>query len=229
MSNQISRRQFLAMTATAAAAVAAPIDLTTNNALAQKTVSSRKKIKNMNVLVLHGSPNEAGNTADLVDIATDILEAKGNKVERLHIADLEIAPCIACMECQKNPSNPGCIYEDDGATVLDAMIKADALIITSPLYFAAFTAHIKPLIDRSFALCRKFGTKDHMSFVQNKPTLFLSTGAGPYKKNGEILEGSCNDYTRFLKLDKIDFFYTSSKPAISEAKKAELKSLVSML
>lgn len=229
MSSEISRRKFIAMTTTAAAAIAAPVTLIADESHAQQVPSARKKMKNMNVLVLHGSPHEDGNTAGLIDIATETLTKNGHKVQRIHVADLEVAPCIACMECQKNPNKPGCVFEDDGASTLEAMIQADALIITSPLYFAAFTAHIKPLIDRSFALCRKFGTKDHMSFVANKPTLFLSTGAGPYKNNGEILEGSCNDYTRFLKLDKVGFFYASSKPAVSDEKKAELKALVETL
>jgi len=229
MSTQFTRRQFVAMSAAAAASIAVPTQALAASPASPKSSSTRAKKKNMNVLVIHGSPNENGNTGELVDIATETLKANGHSVNRMNAVDMDISPCIACMECQRTSGELGCIYEDDGTKALNAMIEADAVIITSPLYFAAFTAHIKPLIDRSFALCRKFGTKDHFSFVANKPTLFLSTGAGPYKKNGEILEGSCDDYVRFLKLDKIDFFYASSKPALSEEKKKELKALVASL
>lgn len=229
MSEKISRRQFVTLTASTAAAIAAPINVLAESKTPTKTITNRLTKKNMNVLVLHGSPKENGNTAGLVDIATEELKKKGHTVTRMNAVDMEVEPCIACMECQKSGNEFYCINEDDGTKALKAMIEADAIIITSPLYFAAFTAHIKPLIDRSFAMSRKFGTKQHFSFVADKPVLFLSTGAGPYKNNGEILEGSCNDYVRFLKLDKVDFFYASSKPAVSEAKKQELRQLVAAL
>lgn len=216
MKSEISRRTFLGQAACAVATVAVPASALSKTK-ANAALNTQKKIgSNQKVLILHGSPNIDGNTGKLVKIFSNEMEKRGHTVERVNIAEKEITPCIGCMTCQETTGELGCIYEDEGTTLLNAMISADMVVITSPLYFATFTSQIKPLIDRSLAFVSGLGTKNHKSLVKGKKTFFISTGAGGYKKNGEILEGSYNDMIRFLAFDSYGFFYAQSSPKVSE-------------
>ena len=221
MTKNLSRREFITTTAGAAAAMAIPAISLAGNEKTSSTAAP-KQLKSANVLIIHGSPKVDGNTSELVDVATAFLKENGHTVDRVNIVDEEVSPCIGCMACQENAKEIGCIYEDDGTFLLNKIIAADAVIITSPLYFGTFTAVMKPLIDRCFALSCGFGTANHTSLVEGKRVMFLSTGGGEYKNNGEILAGSCKDFTHYLKLDSYDFFYAQSTPAVATADKREL-------
>lgn len=85
------------------------------------------------VLVLSSSPRKGGNSDILCD--EFILGAKesGNDVEKIFLKDKKINYCVACEYCTKN--NGICIQKDDMAEILDKMVKADVIVMATPVYF----------------------------------------------------------------------------------------------
>lgn len=101
------------------------------------------------VLILSGSPRKGGNSDTLCDqFMKGALEA-GNEVEKIFVAGKDIAPCRACYYCRSHQG--ACSIKDDMAEVLQKMIDADVIVLSSPVYFYSISAQLKAVIDRTVA------------------------------------------------------------------------------
>lgn len=118
-----------------------------------------------NVLVLSGSPRKSGNSDLLCDQL--ILGAKeaGNKVEKIFISDKKIGYCTGCYACK---SSGKCVQKDDMADILEKLIKADVIVMATPVYFYTLDAQMKTLIDRTVA---------RYTEINNKEFYFIATAA----------------------------------------------------
>jgi multimeric flavodoxin WrbA len=73
------------------------------------------------------------------------------KVETIYLHGKTIAPCKACMVCQKEGSK-GCSIKDDMQEIYLKLIESDAWVIASPVYWFNMSAQTKIFMDRCFAL-----------------------------------------------------------------------------
>lgn len=101
-----------------------------------------------NVLILSGSPRRGGNSDLLCDRFAKGAAESGNKVTKINVAEKNIAPCCACYACKGTGK---CVFKDDMADILQAMIDADVLVLASPVYFYSIDAQLKAVIDRTVA------------------------------------------------------------------------------
>ncbi len=60
---------------------------------------------------------------------------------------MEVKGCQGCMGCRETE---GCTYKDDFDKVYNDIIKADIVIVGTPIYFANMTGQCKSFIDRLF-------------------------------------------------------------------------------
>jgi len=103
----------------------------------------------MYALAVNGSPRKKGNTELILHTVLEPLAAAGWETEYFQVGGKTIRGCQACGTCWKNKDNQ-CIYKDDVFNeVMAKMLRADAIILGSPTYFADVTAEMKALIDRS--------------------------------------------------------------------------------
>lgn len=101
-----------------------------------------------NVLILSGSPRKGGNSDLLCDEFAKGAREAGHRVEKIRVAEKNIGFCRACYACKENGV---CVIRDDMAEVLQKMIDADVLVLSSPVYFYSIDAQLKALIDRTVA------------------------------------------------------------------------------
>jgi len=102
-----------------------------------------------NILGIIGSPRKLGNCEIMVkEISRNIEEP--HELRLLRLSDFDIQPCRGCYIClfQKE----GCVIRDDFQTAVDAILAADALIVSAPTYFLGPNAGLKRLMDRGIAL-----------------------------------------------------------------------------
>ena len=92
-----------------------------------------------------GSSRKGGNTDILLDEALRGAADTGAEVDRVHIADLAIGRCLACGGCAKTGV---CVVKDDAPELLERMWAADALLVSTPIYFMGPPSQLKALIDR---------------------------------------------------------------------------------
>lgn len=100
------------------------------------------------VLILSGSPREGGNSDLLCDEFAKGAAESGNEVEKIRVAEKNIACCRACYACKNSGK---CVIKDDMAEVLQKMIDADVLVLASPVCFYSIDAQLKAVIDRTVA------------------------------------------------------------------------------
>ena len=100
----------------------------------------------MLVLGIVGSPRKGGNTEILMKEALKVCQEEGLETEFPHLADLRIDPCNECMVCKKERT---CPIEDDFSPLYEKMLKADGILLGSPVFFSSATPSIKALIDRA--------------------------------------------------------------------------------
>jgi len=110
-----------------------------------------KKAKTKQVLVILGSPRRKGNSSTLAARIGHGAEAAGAEVETLFLQGLKISPCRGCDTCQKDDSK-GCAIRDDMQEIYPKLIKADAWVIASPVYWFTMSAQTKIFMDRCYAL-----------------------------------------------------------------------------
>lgn len=110
----------------------------------------------MKIVVITGSPRRKGNSFAMTDAFVKAAEAKGNSVTRFDAAFMKIGGCHACMTCFK--TGKACSFDDDFNQIAEAVLKADAVVYTMPVYWYSIPSQIKGVIDRIFSLV--IGGKD---------------------------------------------------------------------
>lgn len=93
-----------------------------------------------------GSPRVGGNTEILVSEALKVAAEEGAQAELIRLADKKINPCDDCLSCRKTKE---CRIEDDFQEIYEKMVRADGIILASPIYFGSATPQIMALIDRA--------------------------------------------------------------------------------
>ena len=137
------------------------------------TIKKQGEFETMkNVLILSGSPRKGGNSDLLCDEFMRGAKESGNNVTKINVASKKIAPCHACYFCGEHGGE--CVYKDDMAEILQAMIDADVLVLASPVYFYSIDAQLKAVIDRTVARWLE---------VKNKEFYYIMTAADEDKSS----------------------------------------------
>lgn len=110
------------------------------------------------VLILSGSPRKGGNSDILCDEFARGAKEAGNDVEKIRVSEKKIGYCSGCYYCQN--SGGVCAKKDDMTEILQKIIDADVLVLSSPVYFYSIDAQLKALIDRTVARWTEVKNKD---------------------------------------------------------------------
>ena len=96
-----------------------------------------------NVVILSASPRRNGNSDILCD--EFMKGATDHDVEKIFLADKNIKYCTGCGVCNTTHE---CVQKDDMKEILVKLLKADVIVMASPVYFYTINAQMKTLIDR---------------------------------------------------------------------------------
>lgn len=161
----------------------------------------------MQITTLLGSARKKGNTATVLGWVEKELETSGHEVERVYLNNKTIAGCLGCGKCKENPDEIACVQKDDAIGIMEKMIASDVVLFSSPVYFWGFTAQIKRLIDRGYALATNYHQPGHTSLMQGKRIGLLVTGADAYEENAEGLFDAFDRIAGFLLAPKAGELY----------------------
>lgn len=113
----------------------------------------------MKVTAFNGSPRRKGNTARLIGVVFEELEAAGIETELVSLAGHPVRGCVACYECRRKKDRRCSVTNDLINDCIGRMVVSDGILLASPTYFADVTAEMKALIDRAGFVARG---NDHM-------------------------------------------------------------------
>ena len=102
------------------------------------------------IVVITGSPRKNGNSFAMTDAFIRAAEGKGHTVTRFDAAMKNVGGCRACETCFS--TGKACTFDDDFNTIAPAIVEADAIVFTMPVYWYSIPAQIKGVIDRIFSL-----------------------------------------------------------------------------
>ena len=108
------------------------------------------------IVVITGSPRKNGNSFAMTKAFIDAAEAKGHTITRFDAAMRKIDGCHACETCFS--TGKACSFDDDFNIIAPAILEADVVVFTMPVYWYSIPAQIKGVIDRIFSLV--IGGKD---------------------------------------------------------------------
>lgn len=138
------------------------------------------------VLAIVSSPRKNGNSELLVDEFIKGAQESGHAVEKVCLRGKKIAPCLACEACLNNGGV--CVQKDDMAEVLDKLIAADVIVLSTPVYYYSVCAQLKAMIDRSLPVGADGGK------MSSKEFYFITTAAaGP-----SAMECTMNDLQGYV-------------------------------
>jgi multimeric flavodoxin WrbA len=103
----------------------------------------------MYALAVNGSPRKGGNTEILLKEVLDQLQVSGWETELVKVGGTAIRGCVACHKCFESKDNECTVKKDGFNDIYAKMVKADAMILGSPTYFAAVSADLKALLERA--------------------------------------------------------------------------------
>lgn len=101
------------------------------------------------IVVITGSPRKRGNSFAMTEAFIQAAEAKGHTVTRFDAAMKNVGGCHACETCFK--TGKACSFDDDFNVLAPAILEADAVVFSMPVYWYSIPAQIKGVIDRLFS------------------------------------------------------------------------------
>jgi multimeric flavodoxin WrbA len=102
------------------------------------------------ILILSGSRNREGQTARAINaIRKGLTDAKG-KSEVIFLTELKLERCRQCDPdgwglCRKEGR---CVIEDDFASIVEKVKKADVLVFANPVYFGDLSESMRTFLER---------------------------------------------------------------------------------
>ena len=100
----------------------------------------------MKAIAFVGSPRKNGNTEILSQHVLKAIAEEGLDTELVRLAGLDIKPCNACMICREEER---CPIDDDQFPLYLKAKDADAIILSSPVYYGSATALMKAFMERT--------------------------------------------------------------------------------
>ena len=116
-----------------------------------------------NIVILAGSPRKVSSTDKLTAIFVEGAKEAGHTVTVFRVADMNIGGCLGCGHCFQEVGV--CVQKDDMQVILDALRKADTLVLASPVYYWGFTSQLKRVIDRTYALLKEGSSIKHAALL----------------------------------------------------------------
>ena len=102
----------------------------------------------MRIAIFDGDPRVPGSLLDRDLIAfTEQAVARGDRCERLRLADLKLHQCVGCFDCWvKTPGR--CRLRDDGGHLVAALARADLVVLAAPMRMGFVASLLKRANDR---------------------------------------------------------------------------------
>ena len=130
----------------------------------------------MKVLGIVGSPRKGGNCDVLVK---EFLDAVDADTEYIFLNEKELKGCNACMGCVEGD----CVIDDDGNEIIKALLDADVLVFSSPIYYGQMSAQAKAFVDRFYQISRNPNKS-----LEGKKVVTIFTQAQPEDVFGSYIE-----------------------------------------
>lgn len=103
------------------------------------------------IVVITGSPRKNGNSFAMTEALIRAAEERGHSITRFDAAFQNVGICHACETCFQ--TGKACSFDDDFNVIAPAILDADVVVFSMPVYWYSIPAQIKCVIDKLFSFC----------------------------------------------------------------------------
>lgn len=144
----------------------------------------------MQIYAINGSPRKKWNTATILENALAGAAEAGDNVltETINLYELNYKGCVSCFQCKLvgGSSYGKCAIKDEIYQLLQNVLRADAVVFGSPIYFGDITGMTRCFLERLFFPCFVYD-KNYTSIAPKKlRTAFVYTMNATNKMMKEI-------------------------------------------
>lgn len=101
----------------------------------------------MRIVALSGSERTGGNTSAMLEWVREYAAHRGAEVDIVSLAEHTIRPCGACGDC--NSRSAPCTIDDDVASIVARMTRADAVIYAAPVHGFGLASVMQTFLERA--------------------------------------------------------------------------------
>lgn len=167
------------------------------------------------IVVLLGSPRKNGNTEKLANAFIRGAESAGHQVTKFSVVDTKVNGCTGCDYCVSHGGQ--CVQKDGMQPVYEALMQADILVFASPVYYFGWTAQLKAMVDRFYALGSRLPVKAaaHLLALGGAPEVDAAAALANYKAVVDYMQWE--DKGAVVAGEVMDKGDIDGKPALQEA------------
>ena len=131
----------------------------------------------MKAMVISGSRNPQGQTAQAAGALIDGLRAKGTEAEVVFLPTKNIERCRQCDDAGWGACLAAgrCVIEDDFASLAQAIRAADCVVFATPVYFSDLSESLRAFLDRLRRITRHEAGKAQ---ITDKPAVGICVAGG---------------------------------------------------
>lgn len=100
------------------------------------------------VVGINGSPHKTGVTASFLEEFLASVKKHGGETKLVHLIDHKINSCLGCWSVNPKACKYPCVQKDVMQKIYPLLIKADAIIFGTPVYWLNMSGLMKNFIDR---------------------------------------------------------------------------------
>ena len=156
------------------------------------------------IIAVNAGPRKGWNTDTLITEASKGAEDSGAIVERYDLFKLDkYTGCVSCFGCKREQFKGRCIRRDGLMPVLDAIRKADGLIIGSPNYLGNLTASFRALYERLIFQNLTYNAENPCCNAHPIPVLLIMTSNAPDTMYKDLIDSYQQTLNGFIGPTKV--------------------------
>lgn len=155
------------------------------------TVSEGKILK---IVVINSSPHseEESTSRYLAQKFVEGAKSKGHEIFIFNAANEETHPCRGCNHCGMDGD---CIFDDAiSQKLMPKMLKADLLVLVTPLYYYGMSSQLKIIVDRFYSRTTK---------LNGKKSIFMATAWNSADWTFEALKNHYETLVRYMNWEDV--------------------------
>ncbi|MHB9070846.1 MAG: flavodoxin family protein [Sedimentisphaerales bacterium] len=131
----------------------------------------------MKIILICGSRNPNGQTAQATVAVLKGLAKVGASVEQVFLPTLKVERCRQCDDngwglCRKEGR---CIIDDDLSGLVEKMRQADAMVFVTPVYYSDLSESLRAFVDRLRRICTHEAGR---ASIKEKPAIGVCVAGG---------------------------------------------------
>ena len=143
------------------------------------------------IVVITGSPRKKGNSFRMTEAFIKRAEELGHSITRFDAAFLNLGGCHACETCYSK--GRACTFDDDFNKIAPAILEADAVLWSTPVYWYSIPAQIKCVLDKLFSLVvggKEFAGKEYgvITCCEESDMSVMDGVRVPLKRSADLLK-----------------------------------------